>query len=90
MIPELGGVSISYPISNHNHPFFDGLHRPWSGAKTIYNNVLSFEGDIFKGCQIRQKYFKKVLLAEHLEAASKIEGMSVSQIKPEMLVEARK
>lgn len=53
-----------------------------SDAKAFYNNVLSFEGDISKNCQISSKSFKKVLLFELLEPASIPEGMPVPEVMP--------
>lgn len=45
--------------------------------KAFYNSVLSFEGDIFKGCEITWKPFRKTLVVGLLETASKLEEQSV-------------
>lgn len=47
-------------------------------AKAFYNNVLSSEKDIFKGCKIVWIRFKEALLVGLLDATYKLEGQAVS------------
>lgn len=70
-----------------NHQFFEGLHLLSSGAKAFYNSVLSFEVDTFENCYISRKSFKRILLSELLETASRLKGMPISEVTLERLLE---
>lgn len=59
-------------------------------AKALYNNVLSSEGDIIKGCHITRESFSKVLLSELLKAASKLDAINVLAKIEEVVEEVEK
>lgn len=42
----------AHQLSYEEYPFLEGLHALSANAKAFYNNVLSFERDIFEVCQI--------------------------------------
>lgn len=47
--------------------------------RSFYNSVLSSKGDIFEDCRITQKLFRKVLLVDLLDIATKLEREFFSQ-----------
>lgn len=65
--------------------FPSGFQPLLTRANAFYNSVLSSEGDIFKGCHITRESFSKVLLSELLKAASKLDGLSISQVAVNIL-----
>lgn len=61
-----------------------------TSAKAFITVFYLPRGIFSEGCQITWESFRKTLLVEVLEAASKLEELAISQIKSEVLTEVAK
>lgn len=56
-----------------------------ANIKSFYNNVLAVEDNIFEACSASWVPFKRVLLEELYDTASKLEGHTALHILPEVI-----
>lgn len=66
-----------------NNPFFEGLLPLPDDMGPFFNKFLSTEGKIFETCTITWPLLRKVIVKEHWNIASVLEGQPASQISEE-------
>lgn len=77
----------SSQLSYDNHPFFQDLQPLSLGLKSLYDQVLASEGDLFEKCSISWSQFRLFFLEAFYAATAKLEVHTILTLTTKIIFE---